>query len=153
MNNIQEILRAFNLRGYSDVTVAYADNGKDGKILTLLDGGWKYEDEFYGGEPYSGNETIWFEDKVVFRCVYYGRVAKGEDFAQMYGFLREALTKGPDTGVTVHRGPKQYEKGELLYTNESTGTIENFELIERIFKNGKEVYSATFLGGLVNVQK
>ena len=67
---LQRKLREFNLAGYSDESVKYKDNKKDGKILTLENQDWKYEDEFYGGEPYCGNETLWYQDKVVFRCVY-----------------------------------------------------------------------------------
>ena len=95
MNNVRETLRKFNLLGYSDISVKYEDNGKGGKILTRKEGNWRYEDEFYGGEPYSGNETLWLDEKDVFRCVYRGKVAKGVNFSDIYDFLRKALKEGP----------------------------------------------------------
>ncbi len=149
---IKNQLRKFNLMGYSDETVRYEDNGKNGKILTRADGDWKYEDEYYGGEPYSGNETLWFNKKDVFRCVYMGKVAPGVNFSDIYSFLRKAFKEEPN-GNCVHRGPEKYTEDNLTYTNECKGTIEEFLQTERIFLDGKEVYTAYFMGGRVNVQK
>lgn len=152
MNDIKEQLRKFNLMGYADSNVKYEDNGKGGKILTRTDGVWKYEDEFYGGEPYSGNETLWLDDKDVFRCVYWGKVTERVNFSDIYDFLREALKQEP-TGKCVHRGPEKYTKGNLTYTNNCKGTIDEFVQVEKIYKEDKEVYLAHFIGGLVNVRK
>jgi hypothetical protein len=113
---IQKILREFNLKGYADPNSKYIDNGKNGKILTLEIGRYKYEDEYYGGEPYAGNETLWFEGKDIFRCVYWGKVIKGVNFSDIYNFLKTALAKGQEIEM-VHRGPKEYIEGNLKYTN------------------------------------
>jgi len=88
---IKNQLRKFNLMGYADESVKYEDNGKNGKILTRTDGGWKYEDEYYGGEPYSGNETLWLNDKDVFRCVYWGKVASSVNFSDIYSFFKKSV--------------------------------------------------------------
>lgn len=149
---IQSQLRKFNLMGYTDTSVTYADNNKNGKILTLTDGLWKYEDEFYGGEPYSGNETIWYNDQDVFRCVYWGKVTNDVQFSDIYNFLREALKKAP-TGKCVHRGPQEFTQENLRYTNECIGTIEEFSQTEQIFHANKLVYIAYFIGGRINTRK
>lgn len=151
LKELQKQLRKFNLMGYANVNVKYEDNGKNGKILTHIDGKWKYEDEFYGGEPYSGNETIWFDDKDVFRCCYYGKVVEGVNFSDIYNFLRKALKEGP-TGNCVHRGPEQYTEGNLTYKNSCTGSIEDFMQTEKIYIENREVYSAYFIGGLINIR-
>lgn len=151
MSDIQDQLRKFNLLGYADTSVKYEDNKKGGKILTRADGQWKYEDEFYGGEPYSGSETLWRDGKDVFRCVYWGKVAEGVNFSDIYDFLRKALKEGP-TGSCVHRGPEVFVEGDLKYTNSCTGAIDEFVQIEKIFVKDKEVYLAHFIGGLVNVR-
>ncbi|NMB69676.1 hypothetical protein GYA27_00530 [candidate division WWE3 bacterium] len=145
-------LRKFNLMGYSDISVKYADNGKNGKVLTLTDELWKYEDEFYGGEPYSGNETIWLNGQDVFRCVYWGKVESGIDFGNIYNFLRDALKTGP-SGNCVHRGPQDFSKDNLHYINACTGTIEHFTQTEKIFLNNQLVYTAYFIGGRINTRK
>ena len=149
---IKNQLRKFNLMGYADESVKYEDNGKNGKILTRTDSDWRYEDEFYGGEPYSGNETLWFNGKDVFRCVYWGKVAPDINFSDIYSFLRKALKEEPN-GSCVHRGPEKFTEDKLTYTNECKGDIEEFIQTERIFLNEKEVYVAYFIGGRINVQK
>lgn len=151
MENLKNQLQKFNLMGYSDTNAKYIDNKKGGKIIILTDGLWKYEDEFYGGEPYCGNETMWFKGKNVFRCVYWGKVAQGINFSDIYAFLREALKKGPNKNC-VHRGPKKYINGNLTYTNECKGTINEFVQKEKIFVNEKQVYMAHFIGGLINIR-
>lgn len=145
-------LRKFNEMGYADENAKYVSNGKGGYIIKLTDDKWTYEDEFYGGEPYSGNETVWFENKECFRCVYWGKVSEGINFADIYNFLRSALRKGPN-GQCVHRGPQCYVENDLIYTNNTVGDIESFQTIERIFKKDIEVYTAWFIGGLISIDK
>lgn len=57
-NTLKDLLREFNVKGYADPNSEYVDNGKNGKILKLTIYQFTYEDEYYGGEPYCGNETI-----------------------------------------------------------------------------------------------
>jgi len=149
---IKNQIRKFNLMGYADESVKYEDNSKNGKILTRIDGDWKYEDEYYGGEPYSGNETLWLNDKDVFRCVYWGKVVYGINFSDIYSFLRKALKEDPN-GSCVHRGPEKFIEGNLTYTNDCKGNIEEFVQMERIFVNDVEVYIAHFVGGRINIHK
>ena len=149
---IQTQLRKFNLMGYAEQSAPYQDNGKKGKILSLVDGDWKYEDEFYGGEPYSGNETIWYKDRDIFRCVYWGKVSKNYNFSQIYDFLRSALKQGPN-GKCLHRGPGIFQAGGLTYINKCAGRIQEFVQLERIYIDNKLVYKAHFIGGLINVER
>ncbi len=149
---IQKQLRHFNLLGYADTGVKYQDNGKGGKILIREEKGWKYEDEYYGGEPYSGNETLWYKGKDVFRCVYWGKVAEDINLSDIYAFLRNALKAGP-TGTCVHRGPEHFVEGNLTYINACIGNIEEFVQTEKILVENKEVYVAHFIGGRINVKQ
>ena len=151
-NTLKSLLREFNVKGYADPNSKYVNNGKNGKILNLTIDNFTYEDEFYGGEPYCGNETIWENGKDIFRCVYWGKVVSGINFSDIYSFLRKALAKGPN-GELVHRGPNEYVEGDLKYTNSIEGDISEFRQTERIFMNDKEVYVAYFIGGRVNTQK
>ena len=52
-----------------------------------------------------------------------------------------------------YRGPKEYRKGELLYVNNFTGEIDNFSGEEIIKENGKEIYHAKYIGGLVDQRR
>lgn len=147
--SLQLLLREFNVKGYADPNKSYEDNEKQGKLLTLQIDEYTYEDEFYGGEPYSGNETIWESGKPIFRCVYWGKVAEGEDFGVLYSFLRASLAQGP-SGSCVHRGPESFRNGDLEYTNECVGDITEFRQAERILHKNREVYLAYFYGGIIN---
>ncbi len=150
-DKLKKLLREFNEKGYSDPNAKYIDNGKNGKVLSLTIDNYSYEDEFYGGEPYSGNETIWENDVDIFRCVYWGKVIKGVNFSDIYEFLKLALAKGADNNL-VHRGPSEYVEGNLRYTNSIEGDIEEFRQVEKIYMDGKEVYVAYFFGGRINTQ-
>jgi len=150
--DLKALLLAFNQKGYADPNTIYLDNGKDGKVLKQTIDNYTYEDEFFGGEPYCGNETIWDKGNVIFRCVYWGKVDKGCSFNDVYNFLKKSLALGP-TGLAVHRGPENFSDGEFKYTNVSRGDIHEFYSEERIFFKDIEVYSSYFLGGDVNLRK
>ena len=70
-NTLKKLLRDFNIKGYADPNSKYVENEKNGKVLKLTIDDFTYEDEYYGGEPYSGNETIW-ENGRIFLDVYIG---------------------------------------------------------------------------------
>lgn len=146
------LLRDFNKKGYSDPNSKYIQNSKSGKVLSLKINEYSYEDEFYGGEPYSGNETIWENRNPIFRCVYWGKVAKGEEFTTIYKFLRKALEYGPDKNL-VHRGPHEFSNEDFKYTNTINGDINEFKQTENIFKNKKCIYTAYFFGGRININQ
>ena len=148
---IKDILREFNTNGYGNPDIKYTDNGKGGKSLVQSIGEYMYEDEVYGGEPYCGNETIWLKEKPIYRVIYYGRFIDSVDHNQIYPFLKKALMIGPD-GELIHRGPKEYTQGNLKYTNEIIGDVNEFRQIERIFLNDKEIYVAYVNGGVINIR-
>lgn len=108
---------------------------------------YKYHDNFFGGEPYGGREVIFFENKPVWMMVYYGLVYDGVN-KEVYGFLTESLS---NTTVDMpYRGPIEYKKDEWRYENKLVGGVEKFSGTEKIFKNEKCIYEASYIGGLVN---
>jgi hypothetical protein len=117
----------------------------------LKDADYTYEDEFYGGEPYSGNETIWLKEKPVCRVVYHGSSVGKVEMADLYVFLKKALALGISE-KTLHRGPESFVDGVWRYENVSSGTEESFITVETIFKDDELVYEATFIGGEINKQ-
>jgi hypothetical protein len=115
------------------------------------DGPWSMNDNFFGGEPYGGREVVFHEGTPVWIMVYYGTVARGvAEVGGIYSFLQRALSQ-TDHDCPL-RGPTLLEDGAMRYENTWDGTIQKYAGREAIFVNGEEVYSARYVGGLVDVR-
>lgn len=112
------------------------------------DGDWVYHDNYFGGEPYGGREVVFYQGKAVWMMVYYGSVYIENGNAEIYGFLMEALR---NTNPEVpYRGPELFERDNWKYENAIVGGAENFQGTEKIYCDGKRVYEARYIGGLVD---
>lgn len=122
----------------------------DGSItITFVEGDWEFHDNFFGGEPYGGRAVVHYKGKPEWLMVYYGRVdAIGLTPDYVYSFLRQALQHPLPT--KPYRGPTRFKRGNLEYRNTSQGTIQYFAGKEVILEKGKEIYQATYCGGLVD---
>ena len=125
------------------------------KSTTLIyeDSDWRYHDNYFGGEPYGGREVVFFKNLPVYVMVYYGWVNKSAiDFKAVYKILQGALNLIPED--KPFRGPKKYNEDSFEYANVFEGEIDNFfgeEIITS--KDGKEIYKAKYIGGLIDQQK
>lgn len=117
--------------------------------ILFSDGDYKMEDNFFGGEPYGGREVVYFKGKAVWIMLYYGKVEEGTPRDKVYSFLKEAL--GKQTEVKPFRGPDIYEKGDFCYETHVFGKLESFSGDEQIFLKDEQVYTADYMGGLVDV--
>jgi|SRR3990167_3067730 len=137
--------------GYENENPQYRTKEPDGSTtLSYESGDWKFHDNYFGGEPYGGRIIYTYKGKPVHITVFYGRVNEGEDADDIYKFLRMVLRQ---PGGEEFRGPKEFKDTILIYRNNLNGTIENFSLEESIYSDEKEIYSAKFLGGLVDQRK
>lgn len=138
-----------NIAGYSSGDDSGWKKEKDGSTTILHEKGvWKSRDNFFGGEPYGGSEVVFYKDKAVWMMVYWGDAEKGVDSKAVYKFLQKSLREMPKNAP--FRGPKEYKTGEWRYENSWEGNTEKFKGEEKIFKGGKEVYWAGYIGGLVD---
>jgi len=80
--------------------------------------------------------------------VYYGSIDEDVSPDLIYPILQKALRQMPEDAP--FRGPKEMIEGEYIYRNNWKGTIQSFSGNEIILKNGKEIYRATYNGGLVD---
>ncbi|MFZ2150629.1 MAG: DUF5680 domain-containing protein [Candidatus Absconditicoccaceae bacterium] len=128
-------------------------SGKDfSTTLTFRNGNWKYHDNYFGGEPYGGREVVFFKGQPVYIMTYYGAVNDSiSDLKMIYAFLQEALSLIPLD--KPFRGPKEYKKDNITYINNFFGEVDNFSGEEKIFLDGKEVYTAKYMGGFVDQRK
>lgn len=111
-------------------------------------GAYKYNDNYFGGEPYGGREVVIYQGKPVWMMVYYGFVYPGLVNKDVYAFLIESLSNS--TPEIPYRGPRLFERNGWRYENELTGDVEKFSGIEKILKEGACVYEASYIGGLVD---
>ena len=122
------------------------------KTITFKSGDWKYNDNYFGGEPYGGEEVVFFKNQPVYMMAYYGSVDKSfKDFKEVYKCLQEALTIIPKD--KPFRGPKFYKNGNYAYRNWFSGEVTNFHGVEKIYFGKKKIYEAKYVGGLVDQRK
>jgi len=149
-DDLRKFLFLSNIHGYgsSEVDEKKLENGEH--IICFRDGDFESKDIYYGGEPYAGQSVIFAHGRAVWAMQYRGDVAKNEDFAPIYEFLGKVLT-GTKTGLP--RGIDGTSDGNFSYHFAMDGDLDNFSAHEEIFRDEKLVYSAKFLGGLVDVRR
>jgi len=124
--------------------------------IAYENGDWKFNDNFFGGEPYGGREVVFYQNKPVWLMVYYGLISdKSLDKNIVYKFLQSALMTGP--ADLPLRGPDHVEQEidgrKWVYKNNVIGTMENFSGQEKIFIDGHEIFYTNYSGGLVDERK
>ena len=111
-----------------------------------------YHDTYFGGTKFIGEEVIYCESNIpVWGMNYYG-VTIDETLSEeaMDSALRPALMQvGEDNSILPVRGPSKFENAGYIYTFKVTGTIENFEGIEEIYKGDKLIYKLRCHGGVI----
>lgn len=116
--------------------------------IEYREGDWLFHDNYFGGEPYGGREVVFYQGKAVWMMVYYGFVFSDANNKEVYSVLMEALRN--TTVETPFRGPGLFEKDNWRYENKIEGEAENFQGTEKIYRDGKIIYEAKYIGGLVD---
>lgn len=111
-----------------------------------------YRDSYSGYYAFSGQEVVYFQNKIVWIMSYNGGMLKKFHnnlliTLQTYSFLKKALLLVEEE--KPFRGPKKFEKGDFKYTNESEGDISNFKGTEKIFLKEEKIYEVNYIGGLI----
>ena len=94
---IKEFLQIANRSGYGNPDVKIKPTVDGGQIIQHQSGDWCFSDRFYGGQPYAGQEIIYYKDDPVWAMQYRGWLTD-ESFnsGDIYSFLRKALLEAPD---------------------------------------------------------
>lgn len=112
---------------------------------------YTYHDTYFGGKKFIGEEVVYIDAKPFWAMNYKG-VPITENLTEevLDKILRSALMQvGADKSVLPLRGPSKFNYEEYTYTFEQSGSIENFTGIERIFKNGIQIYELNCQGGVI----
>lgn len=112
--------------------------------LKYEDGNYLYYDTYLGGQKFSGEEAIWFNENPIWCMNYSGRVL-GENFSG--DFLKEVLNHVPYE--MPYRGPSIYQKGDYHYHCKVEGEFIWYQGYEEIFYRDKKIYECYFHGGVV----
>ncbi len=152
IQKLNEFLIKFNEAGYASGNEnAWTKELDSSTSIRYKNGEFEAHDNFFGGEPYGGREVVFFDNKPYWLMVYYGFVMENIDKNEIYKVLRNALMNQPKDFPV--RGPKEIELDAMVYRNEWSGDLEKFSGKEVILKDGKIVYEANYMGGLVDVSK
>jgi hypothetical protein len=153
LKQLCEFLIKAKKAGYASVDKAKKIKEENkSKTITFKDGNWKYYDNYFGGEPYGGEEVVFFKNQPVYMMVYYGAVKKSiTNFKKVYEFLQDALSLIPPN--KPFRGPKKHKENNYTYINKFKGEVNNFSGIEIITFKGRKIYEAKYIGGLVDQRK
>ena len=111
---------------------------------------YRYRDRYHAKDPkpFGGEEVIWQNGKAIWMMNYYGYMLSNEvDSEIVYEFLRKAM--GLVDEQRPFRGPSNFKEGDFEYKDTSEGDIKRFKGTEKIFHNGKNVYTLEYHGGMV----
>jgi len=110
---------------------------------------FSYADIFKGENPFTGTESVYYNQKLVWVMNYHGGVIDDEiDRAPLYVFLKQALAKVP--ADKPFRGPLSFKDGDYSYMNEVGGDIRAFTGAETLlYRQQKKVMFHNYHGGLV----
>lgn len=111
-----------------------------------------YHDTYFGGTRFIGEEVVYCDnDKPIWGMNYYG-VTFDNTLAEetMDKALRPALIRvGEDKNVIPVRGPMKLENNGYTYLFKTTGTIENFDGVEQIYKDKALIFELHCSGGII----
>ncbi|MEI7451694.1 MAG: DUF5680 domain-containing protein [Candidatus Falkowbacteria bacterium] len=150
IKNLREFLIEAKKSTYASGDAAHKVKEYD-KSTTLVfeSGDFKYHDNYFGGEPFGGREVVFFKGAPIYIMTYYGLVNKAiADCNGVYRVLQHALSLIPEN--KPYRGPNEYVDGAYIYLNKSIGEIDDFSGEEIIKLDGREIYRARYVGGLVD---
>lgn len=149
IDELKKFIEEANAAGYENDNPENQIKEKDGSTTLWYESGdWSFHDNFFGGEPYGGRIIVSYKKKPAWMMVYYGWLDDNiSDVNGAYSFLRKALRAGK---VEDFRGPKEFNEGKFKYINNREGEYKNYLGKEEIYLNGDSVYTATYLGGLVD---
>jgi len=141
-------------KGYAAGDKAITRQESNGsKTIKYEKGLWRYEDNYFGGNPFGGREVVLFTEKPVLIINYYGSVLKPysqnkEKTQLVFSFLKEALSNVIEE--RPFRGPFEYGKEEMVYFDKSDGNISDFYGKEIIYDGPDNlVYEAHYRGGFI----
>ncbi|ADY64354.1 DUF5680 domain-containing protein [Agrobacterium tumefaciens] len=117
--------------------------------LGFRSGDWNYIDSYFGGTDFIGQEVVWHQGIPLWAMNYYGRI------------IRPELIDGTVAGRVIQRslstlyregrflGGFTHEVEDTIYVDTNEGEFRSFTGVERIYRDGVEVYRLDYHGGVI----
>lgn len=138
-----EELEAFIVRAKA---ASYVGDGD----LRFTDGALEYCDSYFGGADFLGQEVVRLGATPIWGMNYYGYLLTPDvlDAAAAGRMIKRALTAMYAEGRFL--GGFSYRQDDLVYVDESQGTVDRFEGAERIeVADGATAYRLSYHGGRI----
>lgn len=144
------ILLLANKAGYADPNVIVKEQPDGAHEIVYEKDEWLFIDYWFGGNPFSGQESVSHAGKAIWAMQYRGGVPKGAAVAheEVFSFLKKALAQC--TADEPLRGPAEFSEGEWRYTNMWSHNLAEFTGHEEITHQGEIVHITDYFGGLVD---
>ena len=132
--------------------------GAGGKVQPVFDGSnqleyregdWFYRDVYYtGNRIFMGLEVVYYQDKDVWSMSYYGSFKEMTE-EELDKILREALMENWQT-TRIWKKVKWEKNGyKYICQPDFEGSIDELAGVEKISRQGKEVYTFFYAGGIL----
>ena len=117
--------------------------------LEYKEGGWFYRDVYYTGKGiFMGVEVVHYQNEPVWAMSYYGNFKKMTE-EEIDKILRKALIENSQTARIWKHVEWRQDGYKYICQPDFEGSIKELAGVEKISKDGKEVYSFFYAGGLI----
>lgn len=145
-----EFLLIANKAGYADPNAKVSHTTDGGHKIVYTHDNITFSDYWYGGNPFSGQESVAVDSKTVWAMQYRGGVPEGASvtYEEVFSFLKKALAQcSADEPL---RGQAEFTEDEWRYTNTWSHNLAEFTGHEEINYRGEVVHITDYFGGLVD---
>jgi hypothetical protein len=117
--------------------------------LRFLDGKWAYQDSYFGGTDFIGEEVVYYAEKPVWAMNYYGRILRDDllTAAQAGQMIKAGLSRMYKEGRFL--GGFEHTENDLSYVDSSEGSADCFHGREFIRRGQEIAYELIYHGGLL----
>lgn len=148
-----ESLEAFLIRAKA---LTYASDGhlaapsRKGAIDRIFQqGSFVYRDSLFDGQMAIGQEMVWFEDLPIWGENYYGQIHRPDVISPE--MLDQILRRSMENMYHELRflGAYRHEYEGYVYLDTNTGDMNQFQGLQEITKDGKQVFTMYYHGGSI----
>lgn len=122
----------------------------DSKQLEFAQGSFFYRDIYVGLFRFVGQEIVYYDGRARWSMSYSGGLCPDvprSTTRAIYAFVRKALLAIP--AELPLRGPALLKEGNMIYTCQSSGSLDRFHGLETIVDGDTPLYELHFSGGML----